>query len=778
MPESIEQSESPFLNVGSFEIAPTLAIKRLGLASPFVEAFAPDHGGRADVAHDSARRLLLAELYDDELDDAVYELLGETVGFIGTDARLGVPALQLRFAPLADELERYVDRAAAAFSGRDAAGVEESEIDDVLGRIAPERSFEPEFEQLFGRLKKTISRAAKGAVRLAKKGVQAATQLGLGPILAKLKGLIRPLLDRVLKAAINRLPVAVQPAARTLAGKLPALFGAELEAAADDRAVDVSAIQQEFNEQVAGVLLGEGGATGDVELEAERWAGPDQPSEAAAIGDLDAAREQFTTQLEELESGGDVEPAVERFVPALLPALKLGIRLAGRKRVVRLLSGLVARLIARFVGPASTGALSTALVDAGLKLIGLEVSPEDQRRTAHAALAATVEETVRRVAALPDAVLDSESLLEASVVEAFEQSAAANLPPVLPDAVYRARPELAETDTRRGTWLPLPLRGPKRYKKFSRVVRTRITPRMAMAVTTFGDAPLAQYLQEQVGLEPGDELEADVHLYETLPGTLLREVAHLEANGNGAARSIEFHPLTREAAALLVHEPGLGRDASAVSLDGPRNLAVGQRFFRVSIPGRRLTAVTVPGARGRPLRRTSLYTVFDFPGDAIRLHLFLSERKAQELAAALRRGGHAGAIATRLKHYIDRALTSGMDGHPGGRIRILHEALTLEEARGAALGRISRPALRGLAARVSDWTLTALTEYLTAQSARFIASTEDAKDGVTVVVTLANPPGMAALRSAVAGGSPAAGAAPAGAPASVRVEVFPGFANG
>ena len=71
------------------------------------------------------------------------------------------------------------------------------------------------------------------------------------------------------------------------------------------------------------------------------------------------------------------------------------------------------------------------------------------------------------------------------------------------------------------------MRGPKRYKKFTRVIRTRITPHSAMTITTFGEAPLAQYLQEQLGLEPGEELEAHVHLYESLPGTLLGEVARL-----------------------------------------------------------------------------------------------------------------------------------------------------------------------------------------------------------------------------------------------------------
>jgi hypothetical protein len=777
MSQSTQLYESPFLDVRSFEL-PTAANARLGLSSPFVEAFAFEETDPRAEPHGAIRRILLSELYDEELDDAIYEVLGEIAAqdANGTASMMAAASARRRIAPLADEIENFIQRAADAFGPRDAATFTDSEIDDVMSRIGTERQLSPAFEQLFGGIKKALSKAAKGAVSLAKKGIEVATKFGLGPILEKLKKLVRPLLERVLRVAINRLPVAVQPAARTLAAKLPTLFGMEVEPTEGETAVDAASIQSEFNEQVADVLLGEA----DVESnsEASGWREPGAESEAG-IADLDAARDRFVTELAQLEDGGDPGPAVERFIPALLPALKLGLSIAGRPRVVKLLAGLVSKLIAKAVGPASSGALSTALVDAGLKLIGLELSDSDQRRAAHAAIASTVEETVRSVAALPDSVLDNETLLEGSIVRAFEDAAASNLPPVLPDSVYRQRPELSETDTRRGTWVTFPLHGPKRYKKFSRVLRTRITPRVAMAVTTFGEAPLAQYLQEQLGLEPGEELDANVHLYEALPGTLLGEVARLESNGNNVASTAEFHPLTPEAAALLVREPGLGRQASSANLSAPRNLAVGQRFYRVAVPGRRVGVVsTASAAKGRPRRRTCLQTVLDFPGDKVRLYLFLAERRAQEFAAALRKQGHAGAIATTLKSFIDRGVAAAMDGNITGRVRIVHEALSLDEARGAALNRLPKAAVKAFAARIGEWTTTALTDYLSAQSAQFISATEDAQDGVTVVVTIANPPGMAAIRKGIAGASPNGASTAGGAPASVQVEVFGGFRNG
>jgi hypothetical protein len=148
------------------------------------------------------------------------------------------------------------------------------------------------------------------------------------------------------------------------------------------------------------------------------------------------------------------------------------------------------------------------------------------------------------------------------------------------------------------------------------------------------------------------------------------------------------------------------------------------------------------------------------------------------MAAALRKQGHAGVVATTLKGFIDRGLDAAAHGPGTGRIKLIHEALSLDDARGAALGRVPKAAVQAFVRRIGEWTLSALTDFLSGQSARFIAATEDSQDGVTVVVTLANVPGMAAMRKAVAGGAPDGGGSGAGAPASVKVDVVAGFTNG
>ena len=254
----------------------------------------------------------------------------------------------MRLAPLADEIESFIQRTAEAFGERDPAAVTEAEIDDVIGRVSSEHQVAPGFEHFFGGIVNAVKNAAKGAVNLAKKGIEAAAKLGLGPILQKLGALVRPLLERVLTAAINRLPAAVQPAARQLASKLPMLFGKELEAeTGDELAVDVGAIQSEFNDRTVDALLGET----DPAYEAEA----DYPSvaagEEAGIGDLDAARERFVARARRARGRRGSRSRGRALHPGDAAGAQAGHQLAGRKRVVGVLSGLVAKLIGRFVGP-------------------------------------------------------------------------------------------------------------------------------------------------------------------------------------------------------------------------------------------------------------------------------------------------------------------------------------------------------------------------------------------------------------------------------------------
>ena len=218
----------------------------------------------------------------------------------------------------------------------------------------------------------------------------------------------------------------MQPAARTLAARLGVSLELE-EEGEDEAASGVEAIQHEFNQQVADLLF----ATSEVkqDLEVSRAVSESQVATENPLGELDRAREQFIRELGQLKEGEDPTPLLEEFIPAVLPVLKLGLKLAGRKRVVNFLAKLVSKLIVKFVGPQYAAALSQAMVDAGLRLIHLETTPQDETQAAGSAVAGTVEDTVRRVAALPEYILDNQELLEAFALEAFEQAAAANCLP-------------------------------------------------------------------------------------------------------------------------------------------------------------------------------------------------------------------------------------------------------------------------------------------------------------------------------------------------------------
>ena len=370
-------------------------------------------------------------------------------------------------------------------------------------------------------------------------------------------------------------------------------------------------IQQEFNRQAAELLLAPDEPRRDLEV-ARAATGAGLPTQDP-MGELDRAREELSDRLTRLKDGEDFAPALENFLPVLLPVLKLGLRLAGRPGVVKFLAQLVAPLLRRFTGK-FTEPLSKAIVDAGLNLLGLEITPADTAQAARNAVVSTLEDTVRRVAAMPDYVLDNRELLEGAALEAFEQAAAAGFPQVLGEDVYRQRPDLRESAHIRGAWIALPIGGRPRYKKFSRVLRAHITPEKAARIETFDGRTLAEFLEEQMGQPPGGEFEGSVQLYESVPGTLLPEVARMETGAPGLGSSNEasygqLHPLTPEAAALLIEEPGLGRRMHPASMAGPYAVRPGQRFYHVSATGVRPSLSSRPG---RLRRHSHLRVVLNF----------------------------------------------------------------------------------------------------------------------------------------------------------------------
>jgi hypothetical protein len=789
------KNQKPFLDVSSFitgeEGQDVIEIETsTPPSSPFLSIYESEEAGGLIDPEIEEYVAFLNELYDEEFDDAVATLMDEASAIYETQFHheqedhesIGYQAERLldqHFAPLIAEAETMLGALAKKLDRGDADSLTEEEIGEIVDRYQHSIELTPSFEEFLGKLKKAVKKVAKKGVGLAKKGISAAARLGLGPVLEKLKSLINPLLKRVIQTAIGKLPPHLQPIAGKLAERLP--FLKELEESYESLEVaetcEVAEIQYKFNQEVANILFADTEVEQD--LEVAKVLTEQQIPNNYPLAEMDRARDRFVENLRHLKQGEVSTPYIENFVPAILPALRMGVRLAGRKRVVDFLAGLLGRLIEKFVGPQHTPALSRAIVDAGLRILQLEATPEDDSRAAASAVAATVEETVRRVAALPDYILDDQELIEGFALEAFEQAAAANFPSILPEETYRKRPELRETSKLRGAWVMLP-RGPrKRYKKFSRKIPTRLTPHKVSAVETFEGIPLEEFLEEELGLAPGEEFEAVVHLYEAIPGARLSNIARLEDTipGLGVANGHhQLHPLTREAATIILGEPGLGRDIDPWRTFEPHTPMAGERFYYLEIPGRRPLTVTESSGRAKPRHPTQVRLIFDFPGNEIRVYLFLSEIRAQEVAVKLRQHAHIGTVTARLRQFIERGLRSALTGR-FGRLKIIHEAVTPDQWIGA-FRRLPSLVPRVLVGHLLEWILKGLSNHLKQRSDEFIKAAEDTADGVTMLITVDNPPGFPQLRQALKGkGLSLAGLKMSDGEPMIKIKIIPGYTH-
>jgi hypothetical protein len=808
------------------------------IESPFTAEYAGEEP-RAG-AHAEAFATLIGELHDEEFTEALEDLVNDASAVLeeGFTGEIGDPerdrfvmerTLRDYFEPLRQSADEIIDRMAAELAGHDVTAMSESELDEVLDRFTPpEGEFSPAFEGFLGGLLKKAKSAVKGAVKLASK-VAGAVAFPHLLILNKLKGLIRPLLERVLRFAIDKLPVALRPLAGQLAqrflgikvgkpasggllgsaieaarsaapgiaagissgaasiaatngaatngassmsaddvmGAAPSAADAEPQAADADQGVDAAAadpgsLEEELDARLAGYMLA--GEDFDQEAAVEELMAAYASPNLDPMQTLDRARRDFADAVVRREDNESAGPLLEQFLPAILPALKLGIKVVGRPRVVKFLAGLLAKLIDKYVGKQQAPALSSALVDTGLRLMSLEAPPDDTN-FAGETLAATVEDTVSRlVHTAPAAAWESEPLLETYLHEAFQQAAAAHFPDRL------IRDELHETSRAGGAWALMPQSSPrKRYKKYSRVFDVSITPQIAAAVRTFGGVPLRSFLKDRLGLTVDRPTRARVHVYEAIPGTRLSIIALHERGvaGLGSARRQAwslFHPLTPRAAGVLLQEPGLARRVPATFLVRRRTAAVGQRFYYLEVPGARVRIIPRrAGKPSRPARSTQTRVLFDFPKKQLRVALYYSEADAQELAKQLRQKLPLPALLTALKSRHDAQLKHILSGAPTGAVRLVHETAPTEELAAPLIAL----ALRAVGPRLADLLVTALLDALKKELEthydRFVAALDRAaqadEDGVTIVVTFDAAPLLEQLRRVMKPGAAAAASA-------------------
>ena len=718
------------------------------LSSPFSEV--GTGGPSVDAEADELAEDIFETLQDEAFEEALTNLVGELAeqvdqrlaGETGSALAVQRQALGSSYlAPIGLEAERYLDRLTGALEGVDVVSLSEAQLDELLSRHDPDPAgLSPAGEDFLG----SIVRKAKGVVNTVRKVAAKVASPLLAPVLKKLRALVQPLLERVLALAINRLPAQFQEPARQLAkrfGILKAEAEDAYEVAAPVVAGNTEALAEDFDAALTEFLLAGDGRVEQSETfgyeDASGVASEDSPLEA-----LTEARQVLADRLQTADAGEDLTPAIEQFLPALLPALRVGIQLLGRPKVVSWIAGYVAKAISGWVGPTLAAPLSQAIVDTGLRLATLE-QPEPSEATAELApqvLTATVEDTVRNLAEQDEHVFEDEDLLGLAVSEAFEAAVAANFPPQL------VRPEVQPAPTLGGSFVVRAARRPYAYKRFTRTPEVEVTAPIAQAIRTFGGHTLAAALQAHGQALP---MRARVHIYEAMAGTNLPRLAQRERlPGLGPQRRRAYtnlHPLTPEAAGTLLREPKLGVAKPPYYLQSRKRIAIGQRFYYLQ--------PTTPGAAapGDPSANapTATSVTINLRRSELVFRLFFSEAHAQAIAAAMARArGPAPLLRAVIAGYDDASRSLE---RRDGSVRIVKE-LDEDEARlGAPRQRVAPAVVHPLRRRIDGWARPMLAQWVRARGQEFVRAAQDPRSGVTLTLRLRGVPGLHVLRQAMNG---------------------------
>lgn len=653
--ESEFEATSPFgpgMRLTAEAIPAAEALAGPALWSPFGEDLAG-----ADTEDEAAVMTLFAELEDEAFDEALEALVDEAAGRHLTSTAswsseseapsLAANEVEAWMAGLAAEASRMFGELETTFAERTFESLGEGEVEAALaGWVSqPEGPLTSE-QQFIGALVKKATKAAGGLSGLAKKGL--GVLFPVGKLFGILGKLVRPLLQRVLDKALNKLPPALRGPANDLARRLlggkaaPVAGSAPTNSAGADASGDGQEPQlgELFDAQLAEAALAfsEGAAEHIVsEAEAEAF-GSQEHGEQDPIAALDAARARLARQLAEAPPGEAPLSEIQQFVPVVMAAMKLvrvGIGIIGRDKVVKFLADRLASLIKGFVGQEAANKLSRPIANAGLRMLNLE--GEAPGVLGAEALVSTLEDTIRAVAELPSESLAEPLRLSAEVQEAFAEAASRHLP----EQFLRTDLDTHETQGEGGVWILMPraTRPCYRYRKFSRVYSVPVTRPLARAILLRnGDSLERRMLDAGARIWP---VAAEVHIYEALPGTQRGHLAAFESEweaGSVGGEASEFEELTADKASLLLGKPGLGtRPGVATTTTASATPIPGQRYFRIVVPGapcpvhhQRRFVVRLSTAGAQP---------------ELRVHLLLSERESHLLGGLLDRRANVQVVA-------------------------------------------------------------------------------------------------------------------------------------
>ncbi len=780
------------------------------LESPFAQTFEMPGiiNNQSPLAQDYVQ--FLGELHDSEFSNVLDELAAELEDTwsskISNEIAMGerfIPFATQQaneyFTPFINTYETAIDRVSEHFSGNSLADHSEAEIERFFSEFEYDNSrFSPAQEQLFGGIFDKIKSVVKKGVDLAKKGISVVGKfLPINIILGKLKGLIRPLLDKVLKFAIGKLPQNLQPYAQTLAKKF-----LNLEASGEPEYNEneipsngnLEAIQTEFDNHIANLVFsGNETEAEDLVMNYETSSDSlqretDYETGGLNIPSLETGRQQFIDDLKNLKEGESPAPAIERFLPvaimALRPVIKIALSIIGRQKIINFLAGLLAKLVGKYVPENVAKPLAASIIDIGMSAIGFETYEMNKADVAYEAIANTIQETVQNLGELNEAMLSDNEALTGELLEAFETAAANNFP-------SQYIKEEARKSSQHGLWVLKPRKGPRHYyKKYTHIFNTTITPQIAQTLKTFKGAPLYNFLRDKLGLDPTKPVQARVHLYQAINGTRLSHVNRYEkVPGLGASQphgSVQFHPLTIEAASLLCKEPGLGKNFSSRFTSKRHRTAIGQRFYYLEINGARLRVThtvdhrssqpgTTGSAAGNPSKAqvastSDVQAIINFVRSEIKFNYYFSEEEAKSVVEKLNRNDFLGA-AMGIRQSVKNVLNDMLKNNVSNKVKIIHEAMpemflenyTDQQEQfsfgdvGKATGSISLNAGKELLTKLVEKLIDklsalandAIAGYFKVRAAEFKQAQAEPQDGVTVQIIWMNIQGMASIKAVI-----------------------------
>lgn len=601
----------------------------------------------------------LDELEDDEFTEALVDLRNEVERYAheqvysghghGVEGELDAvrqeELLHNFLQPLTVASENFLEQLSREFAQHDIENLTDDQIDEFFTRHAAQHELgNPAQEHFFKRLRRRIRRVVRRVKKVVRKVKNVAKRFSpVHIILKRLRRMVRPLLGKLIRRVINRLPGTLRAPARRLARRfgIPTgrrsrrqtgrryrelsdgeLYDDELyedewyegegyegegyedelykdepyedEIAAGESfelvnrsslpaaAPGTEQLAREFNLRLTEQLF----AATEQEANAVLEAYQDDAADRRAAEDqarLEAARERFVQAVGTARTAEEIRPHVEEFVGSVLLVIRTAVKLIGRKRVINFVANIFTRMIARLIGPQAARPLARAIVEKGFNLLNLEVEQQHEPVIAGEAIAQILEELTMEVATLDGEVLDNNELLEQEVYERFTQLVATNLPSQLVKEEFRE----SETAT---AWTILPLRGRKRYKKYGRVLDVSLPYAKIRGLRTFGGQYLQSFLRRRHGVQRGQQLRVKVHLFEAIRGTTLSHISLLERGtpGLGSARRrawSQIHPLTPRVAGQLLGNPALGRHVASRWLRDRNRIQVRQRFYYLEVPG-------------------------------------------------------------------------------------------------------------------------------------------------------------------------------------------------